>query len=465
MKFNSKVDIHNKFKIEVRNAQTGELKQEAFAYNIVLDAMWSRLVNFQGYFTNIHFGTGTGTLAPSRTTLFTWLGQKTAVNVELIKAMPVSSWTRNCVLAPEEFVGSTLREVGIAYSATANQIVTHALLEDSEGNPISITKTALDVVTIFATVFVTFSTQDATKIKFVGMPNNNQLVNYLVGGTTFPTCQYYAGALPGARSETQQNITMALEGALGNTTTVTVANWVKDAANKKATTPAMRFGTTTANGHWAEIGFGASNTAPVFSSLLPIAGIFAGQVYTGVTVGTGNGAATQFNLPSRNVRSGSITMKVDGATTAHTANALVFLAGVNPPATLPGSNVFTLAWSPDGQYLAAGSATADATRFRWYKRTGDTLAELTQPATLPGSSMQILAWSPDGIYLAAGSNATDTTRFRWYKNLNNITKIAFDTPPANGTAITADYTVDGIHKTDQYVIDISIAIQYGEVTT
>jgi WD40 repeat protein len=41
-------------------------------------------------------------------------------------------------------------------------------------------------------------------------------------------------------------------------------------------------------------------------------------------------------------------------------------------------------------------------------------------------------------------------------------KIIFDTAPAAGVAITADYTVDGVHKTDQYVIDVGFSIQFGE---
>jgi hypothetical protein len=43
-----------------------------------------------------------------------------------------------------------------------------------------------------------------------------------------------------------------------------------------------------------------------------------------------------------------------------------------------------------------------------------------------------------------------------------FTQITFETPPASGDVITADYIVDGVHKTDQYVIDVSFAIQFGE---
>ena len=42
------------------------------------------------------------------------------------------------------------------------------------------------------------------------------------------------------------------------------------------------------------------------------------------------------------------------------------------------------------------------------------------------------------------------------------TQITFDAAVATGAAITADYTVNGIHKTDQYVLDFQTSIQFGE---
>jgi hypothetical protein len=41
--------------------------------------------------------------------------------------------------------------------------------------------------------------------------------------------------------------------------------------------------------------------------------------------------------------------------------------------------------------------------------------------------------------------------------------VKFNTAPILSDVITADYIVDGVHKTDQYVIDTSFAIQFGEV--
>lgn len=44
-----------------------------------------------------------------------------------------------------------------------------------------------------------------------------------------------------------------------------------------------------------------------------------------------------------------------------------------------------------------------------------------------------------------------------------FTIVKFNAAPNVGDVITADYTVDGVHKTDQYVIDTSFAIQFGEI--
>jgi len=48
-------------------------------------------------------------------------------------------------------------------------------------------------VTIYATVYVTFSTSNAN-LKICSMASNaNPLVNYLIGGTAFPTLQFTTG--------------------------------------------------------------------------------------------------------------------------------------------------------------------------------------------------------------------------------------------------------------------------------
>ena len=408
MKVIQNVSIHNKFDIEVRDAITGELKQEVTAYNIVLNAMWTRLVNFNSYFTNIHFGTGNGSLDPTRTTLFTWLGQKAATNTEVIKELPVSRWRRKIVLNPEEFVGQNLTEVGIAYGTDSSNLVTHAMLKDAEGNTISILKTATDVVTIFATVFVTFSSDN---VELCGMPNNNPLVNYLVEGSSFPTCYFYVGPSDLPTFETSPGNGAAE--TFGTSGSVTNANWIKNASTKTVVTPAVRFGTNTGNGDIMEASFGSGTGSPLFRITLPLTGVFTGQPYVDVPVGVGDGAQKDFLLPSKNIKQDSIVAKVNGTVTE-----------------------------------AVLKQVGRAFNFK-----------LNNPATLPASTGRGVALTPDGSVLAVAHDGSPyiTT----YDCKPRQTLLSFGTAPLLDGIVTASYTTKGIHKTDQYVIDMSCSIVFG----
>ena len=392
MKITQEVKIHNRFDIEVRDSITGEVRQTAQAENILLDSIYTRLCGGSTYFANIHFGTGTGTPVPTRTSLFTHLGTKSAVDEELIKAIPISSWKRKIVLAPEEFVGQTITEVGIAWRSSSSDLMTHAMIKDAEGNPISITKTDTDVVTIYATVYVTFDT--STQIDWLGIADNtNTLINYLIGGSSSPTGSF--GLLPMASAFAR----------LGSTSNVT---WTADVANKKRKTNVPRFGVDTANGDVQALEF-----TNLFQLKLPASGIFTGQPYTNVPIGTGDGIVNTFDIPSKNLIDGALTVKKDGVVTS----AL----------TLIKKNI---------------------------------VGDLGIP-NIP-SYGQSVSLNSDGTVLALGSNTTAPYLKVYTDKFITQTSVKFTTPPEIGAVLTADYTVKGVHKTTNQVIDVSFAIQFGE---
>ena len=282
MEIKNRVSIHNRFDIEVRDMRTGELKQKAVSHNIILDQMYTRLCGGSTYFVNIHFGSGTGTFAPTRTSLFSHLGTKTAVDDTLIKSIPLSSWKRKIVLNPEEFVGNTLSEVGVAFGSSSTNLVTHSAIKDEEGNPLSIVKTDTDVITIYATVFVTFDNSNPNLV-YIGMPSSNQLVNYLIGGAAAPTGVF-------SLNDVKNGIWK-----LGSTS---AATWSADVANKKRKTNVLRFGTTVGNGQVKFLEY-----ANMFSLEFPYSPVFNGQSYTGVSLGVGDGVEKVFKVPSGNVKS------------------------------------------------------------------------------------------------------------------------------------------------------------------
>lgn len=291
MQIKNNVKIHNRFDIEIIDKNTGELKQSIVSYNIVLNQMYTCLCGGLSYFVNIHFGSGTGTLSPTRTTLFNHLGTKAAADEEIIKAIPLSVWKRKIVLNPEEYIGNTISEVGIAFGSTNTNLVTHSLLKDSEGNTISIIKTDLDVITIYATVFVTFDTSNPN-LTYISMPSSNQLVNYLIGGGPSPT---------GVFSVLDQ---ITAQSKVGSTATVT---WTSDTVLKQRKTNVARFATTVGNGHIKYLEF-----ANILNLLLPYAPVFNGQSYTDVSLGVGDGVKKRFLTPSANVRQSSLVVKKNG---------------------------------------------------------------------------------------------------------------------------------------------------------
>lgn len=381
MNLKNKVSIHNRFDIEIRDSKTGELKKSITSFNIVLNQIYTRLCGGSSYFVNIHFGSGTGSLAATRTTLFNHLGTKTAVDEEIIKAIPLSTWKRKVVLNPEEFVGNTISEVGIAYGATNTNLVTHSLLKDSEGNPISIVKTDVDVITIYATVFVTFDNSNPN-LTYLSMPSSNTLVNYLIGGGVAPT---------GAFSLSDVSISNV---KLGTTSNVT---WTSDTANKKRSTNTPRFATTVGNGHVKYLEY--SN---VFSIKFPYSSIFNGQNYLGVPLGIGDGVKDKFEIPSANIKSGSIVVKKNGVLTIDFTTLEIY-KGIRSSDVISGlpwqtSTIGYTAVSNNGNVIALGYKTSpyllvyDFNGFNWNKRPNVDV--------LPLSEVQSVSLSNDGSVLA-----------------------------------------------------------------
>ena len=103
-----------------------------------------------------------------------------------------------------------------------------------------------------------------------------------------------------------------------------------------------------------------------------------------------------------------------------------------------------------------GAAVSDYVTNIKYQESNSRIAN---PASLPTDDGRGVALTPDGTVMAvAHDNLPYVTT---YMSLP-FTQITFNTSPALDDVITADYTVDGVHKTDQYVIDVSFAIQFGE---
>lgn len=72
----------------------------------------------------------------------------------------------------------------------------------------------------------------------------------------------------------------------------------------------------------------------------------------------------------------------------------------------PGTEVLSIAFSPDGLYIA--TAGKDGSGIVWSRETGTQLSQITDPQWL-----QAAAFSPDGTYVATGGNARMTRIWLW----------------------------------------------------
>ena len=160
MDINLPIKIHNRFDIEVKDINTGEIVQRGCAENIILDNVYNSSLFASSSSSNyigktIRFGKGTGIISSSRTTLFEQLGSKDSPIVEAIfNQVPLISYsTKKIVLLPAEYVGERITEVGIG-DGDGTTIYTHALIKDSEGNPLELgPKTDTQEITIYRTVY------------------------------------------------------------------------------------------------------------------------------------------------------------------------------------------------------------------------------------------------------------------------------------------------------------------------
>ena len=175
--------IHNRFDIEVIDCRTGKCKQRFQAFNVICHQLWERLLStsYGSYFNAIAIGTGTGTPSASDTTMFDFLGGNSnksleTVSEELDYATGVYSLCRKMSIDETQYVGSNISEIGISLGNqgthgwfATNSIATHALLQDMNGNIITIEKTDTDIITFYATVFVHFNN--------IGYQNNKARIN------------------------------------------------------------------------------------------------------------------------------------------------------------------------------------------------------------------------------------------------------------------------------------------------
>ncbi len=308
MNFKQEAIIHNKFEIEVRDAKTNELKQTAKAYNIILNRWFHYFTKTGGvsYYATplmaIGIGKGTGTLDVNRTDLFSYLGRKDPTTIETVYSYPTSYITKEIRLEADQFNGNNITEVGFlaAYYTSYYHFVTHAFLQDSEGNQIAINKTDTDVVIIRGTFYVTFTCAGFGDNGIYPPADQNGIVRWLLGIATFPNTISFS------RYNLQYSTDMWSSKHGVKTTSL-------DSCTRNATTwridyPVITWLDTERNNHTVRtIGI---NSVGAIS--LPNHTLFPLLPITKIPVGSGDATTTEFNVKAAVIVENSETIYVGG---------------------------------------------------------------------------------------------------------------------------------------------------------
>lgn len=356
----SKAKLHNDFYFVLTDGKTGQIKQKAWAYNIILNRGFSHILNnFEGStYSNrryclmrdpnhdatttgaiqrlggkIAIGTGTGIISPTRTNLFTYLGYKNAEyhGRSYNYASRMASYTAKASWTELEHQNTLITEVGLSsYFPTSSYLTTHALIEDSEGNPISINKGEFDVLTVYATVYIivddSIGGDNFSLVEGANALQRNFLLDMVYRNMSVYQPKFVVGKSSDAIQPTDEPVkTTVLVGAI-----LAANQKIKDVANKRITFQ-YRFASNEANdpqGIW-EIGFYIGEYAydghytaefssnwnvyrSVFRSVMPVSGVWQGKDITNEEIGTGTGEQTIFNFQWKPIVENSEVVRVNG---------------------------------------------------------------------------------------------------------------------------------------------------------
>jgi len=511
-----RASIHNRFDIEVLDAKTGELKQTAQAFNLICDAFWTRLFNVSnGYwiplpeFMSILYGGGSGTPSASDTELFDQLGYRNdnssagiAVTFTADKKSGIITAQAVGVLQAEDNVGDTITEVGIGYDTS--HCITHAMLTDMNGNPISIEKTDTDVIKIYATFYIHWPSG--------GWYNGSVMM--LSGYEIVSSAISLASSIlknDNRRLALRREASARCTGISNARISENVSPTVTSAA--KTVSYAMRYAAAQANLpirsiyiQLCRIYNGGFTYAPL---LMLIPGTwYSPSAITGEAIGTGDGSTVGFNtaFPVGTVG----TVYVNGAAASGAtmrkgpADGTMMHQWFNQ---LAASDAAALTNANTPIYLVpeqTGGASWSATDSYWFKslQANEKTYAFENPYSTLGiakfivgtyqsagtitaqASDDLTSWTDCGSvtlgYTAQGEIAVPNALrkkkyFRFSRDstgsfrLHNAYidgaehNITFATAPASGAVITADYTPDCIPKDENHVFDLNIALTFGEL--
>lgn len=485
-----RMDIHNRFDIEVVDVETGKVKQRARAFNVVCDNFVNAMCSSQasyGFARYLQYGSGAGTPSRSDVSLFNRNGYKemptynySDTHYDAINN--VLSGTRKVVLGISEAVGVTLTEVGLAYGTGNGTLSTHAMLQDMNGNVITITKTDTDVINLYATVYVHFAQEAKDGFGYARMTfykNSEGITN-----SDLALLGYY----PGTYMATDFVASKGGIRPVGYSDPASASYGVTATpAEGKIVIRSARWDVSQANINGVRA-LGMGNFL-----LQKGTNGFAAFSITGETVGTGDGSTTKFKTKFDMPYNASV--KVNGVT-QQSGVTVKKLPVTKPSETRMGYTNHAISLDE----LSTPNHHVYTARARYYDNYSNDLLRTAPGVTtiffnpmweegegfsgFNGHSGYYDVWASNDCenwtYLTGSSSAWDAQykAYKYFKFTGKQTggtlyyfyethdtyNIIFDNPPAQGDVITVDYTTDYIPKDSDHVLDVELTFTFGEWT-
>lgn len=507
--FDANVNIHNRFDIEVIDAATGVKKQEAKAYNVVCNNLWTELGKSDAnlktrWFAKITYGRGTGTPSAEDTDLFSTIATVNATDMTYgYDYEQAVCWVRKCIHINElTSNGETITEMGIR--STDGVLCTHAMLRDMNGNQISIVKGDTDILNIYATVYVHFSPElvdvnNAVQVNLTEIRSGNSFLRWLAGDTA--DLYSHEGGL---------RMFCPLKGRL----TTTGVTWVSgskkyDAANRvfslTGRCPYDVNNDFKGLGWWsvARVNAKSGSGQNPQIAIKAIPPVFNGSKVVDEEVGTGDGVtvdfATKFDYPE------NAKVYVNGEPCVDVVVDKVPLYNTHMGQYFEAGEVKNGKFYPKFNLLLENNVAIGTSDHIVFDQLGDMV--LYNPNHMHGISTfyaevnnyyydcsglavsdDLVNWHylrGDGTSNISGGTITvpEEHRFKKYFKLEitrigilvpslsnfvatNLTgyNIHFTTPPAEGAVITIDYDTPIIAKDVNHVFDLSVTLHLGEYT-
>lgn len=477
-----KAKLHNRFDFEIYDTETGETEY-AQAENIVLNKMWDYLCAGSAYFNYINVGTGSGTLSPTRTSMFSYLANKAATAVETVYDTDSKAhMTKKAVFSETEGNG-LWSEVSISQTGGGN-FVTHAAITDSEGNPITVNKTNTKIITIYATVFAEVTSTGGVPLLFNG--SANRVFGFLFGGP--PVMMF--GFSTHKRMDGNPSVLCRISHLEGTT-------WSADTANKRRRSALARVAVGSSNhpirGIIVSANVEATNRG-IGGTGLPVSGVFESKEYVGIAVGTGDGYNKQFDLPVPYPMADSETVYVAGVAKSKGVDYTMHYGARNGDTTIvdtsPGNGFIYISETfeeiielpqPSGSESTITAVELKNTNAYSFNLGGYKVDLSVDGETWVGAGELISGWGLGAVatlnsfapgpykYVKvklfknpAGNGDQYITHIKVFATPPASKHITFLTAPANGAPITADFSTDYINKTSNFVLDVQAEVVFGE---